>query len=103
MENLFRSFMPAFSQMSAPPIDLLKASSGAQKVKWSIECETVFNLIKSTLISAPVLRHFDSTLPTAVHVDGSQNAVGAVLLQWRPGASAGGFYVTEVGWRSIPS
>ena len=35
--------------------------------------------------SAPVLRHFDPTLRTAVHIDGSQNAVGAVLLQWQEG------------------
>jgi len=32
-------------------------------------------------MSAPVLRHFDPALRTAVHNDGSQNAVGAVLLQ----------------------
>jgi len=31
----------------------------AQKVKWSVECETAFNFIKSTLTSTPVLRHFD--------------------------------------------
>ena len=29
------------------------------------------------------MRHFDPSLRTAVHVDGSQNAVGAVLLQWQ--------------------
>jgi len=34
-------------------------------------------------MSAPVLRHFDPSLHTAVHVDGSQNAVGEVLLQWQ--------------------
>jgi len=34
------------------------------------------------LTSVPVLRHFDPALRTAVHIDGSQNAVGAVLLQW---------------------
>jgi len=35
------------------------------------------------LTSAPVLHHFDPSLPTAVHIDGSQNAVGAVVLQWQ--------------------
>ena len=76
--------MPAFSEMAAPLTDLLKASSGAQKVKWLVERETAFNLIKSTLTSALVLRHIDPTLRTEVHVGGSQNAVGAVLLQWQP-------------------
>jgi len=84
MANCFRSFMPAFSEMAAPLTDLLKASSGAQKVKWLVERETAFNLIKSTLTSALVLRHIDPTLRTEVHVGGSQNAVGAVLLQWQP-------------------
>jgi len=72
--------------MAAPLTDLPKAS-GALKFNWSLECETAFNLIKSTLTSAPVLRHFDPALRIAVHVDGSQNAVGAVLLQWQPGES----------------
>ena len=79
--------MPAYSQIAAPLTDLLKNSSGAQKVNWSLECETAFNLIKSTLTSAPVLRHFDPALQTAVHVNGSQNAVEAVLLQWQHGES----------------
>ena len=30
----------------------------------------------------PVLRHFHPSLRVAVHIDGSQNAVGANLLQW---------------------
>jgi|AntRauMFilla1563_2_1112583.scaffolds.fasta_scaffold50377_2 hypothetical protein len=30
------------------------------------------------------MRHFDPVLRTAVHIDASQNAVGAVLLQWQP-------------------
>ena len=42
-------------------------------------------MLKTTLTSAPVLRHFNPDLSTAVHIDGSQNAVGAVLLQWQPG------------------
>ena len=44
-------------------------------------------MIKTALTSAPVLRHFDPALRTAVHIDASQNAVGAVLLQWQPGES----------------
>ena len=32
-----------------------------------------------------MLRHFNPHLRTAVHIDASQNAVGALLLQWQPG------------------
>ena len=48
-------------------------------------CQASFNQIKIALTSEPVLRHFDPTLRTDVHIDSSQNAVGAVLLQWHPG------------------
>jgi hypothetical protein len=41
--------------------------------------------LKAALTSAPVLRHFNPTLRMAVHIDGSQKAVGAVLLQWQEG------------------
>jgi hypothetical protein len=57
--------------MAAPLTDLLMASSGAQNVNWSVESETTFNSIKSTLTSAPVLKHFDPALRTAVHVNGN--------------------------------
>ena len=69
-----------------PLTDLLKESGPqARTIRWSVECETAFNLLKTTLTSAPVLCHFDPNLLTAIHIDGSQNAVGAVLLQWHPG------------------
>jgi len=46
-------------------------------------CQTAFVSLKTALTSAPVLWHFDPALRTAVHIDGSQNVVGAVLLQWQ--------------------
>jgi len=72
--------------MAAPLTDLLKASGpGTRRIAWSVECDTAINMLKTTLTSAPVLRLFNPDLRTAVHIDGSQNAVGAVLLQWQPG------------------
>jgi len=40
-------------------------------------CQTAFVSLKTAFTSAPVLWHFDSALRTAVHIDGSRNAVGA--------------------------
>jgi hypothetical protein len=37
------------------------------------------------LTTDPLLRHFDPAWRTAVHIDASQHAVGAVLLQWEEG------------------
>ena len=82
MANFFRSFIPVYSEIAAPLTELLKNTKGG---KWSVSCQTAFMSLKAALTSAPVLRHFDPALRTAVHIDGSQNAVGAVLLQWQEG------------------
>ena len=84
MANSFRTFLPLYSETSAPLTDLLKnMKHGQHRLNWTLECELAFAKIKEDLTSAPVLRHFDPSLRTAVHIDGSQNAVGAVLLQWQ--------------------
>ena len=86
MANFFRHHIPSFADIAAPLNGLLKGTKrGSQRLKWSVDCETAFNLLKDTLTSAPLLRHFDPSLRTAVHLDASQHAVGAVLLQWAPG------------------
>jgi len=72
--------------MAWPLTDLLKASGpGTRRLAWFMDCETSIHMIKTALTSAPVLQHFDPALRTTVHIDASQNAVGAVLLQWSPG------------------
>jgi len=82
MANFFRTFLSLYSKTSAPLTDLLKNTKhGQHRLNWTLECELAFTKIKEDLTSAPVLRHFDPSLRTAVHIDGSQNAVGAVLLQ----------------------
>jgi len=74
--------------MAAPLTDLLESSVPCSHcLAWTVECETSFGMIKTALTLAPVLRHFDPTLWAAVHIDASQNAVDAVLLQWQPGES----------------
>ena len=86
MANFFRNHLPSFSEVSAPLTDLLRNTrSGRQRLAWSLECAGAFRQVKEMLTSAPLLRHFDPALRTAVHVDASQHAVGAVLLQWAPG------------------
>ncbi len=86
MCNFFRAHLPSFAEVSAPLTDLLKGSKhGQQSLAWTLECEHVFAHLKEMLTTAPLLRHFDPALRTAVHIDASQHAVGAVLLQWEEG------------------
>ena len=96
MANFLRTFIPSFSEMAAPLTDLLEASGpGTRRIAWSVEYDTAFNMLKTTPTLAPVLRHFNPDLRTAVHIDVSQNAVGAVQLQWQPGQMA------LTTWRTI--
>ena len=86
MANFFRHHIASFAEIAAPLTDLLKGTRhGRQRLAWSLSCQRAFDLLKDVLTSAPLLRHFDPTLRTAVHLDASQHAVGAVLLQWEEG------------------
>ena len=86
MTNFFHHHIPSYSEIAAPLTDLLKGVvPGRRRLLWSLGCQASFERLKEALVSALVLRHFDPNLRTAVHVDGSQNAVGAVLLQWEEG------------------
>lgn len=83
MANFFRHHIASFAEMAAPLTSLLMGTKqGRQRLVWSVPCQEAFKRLKEVLSSAPLLRHFDPTLRTAVHLDASQNAVGAVLLQW---------------------
>ena len=48
---------------------------------WSRECEAAFQLLKSSLISPPVLRRPDTSQPYLLHTYWSPHAIGAVLSQ----------------------
>ena len=89
MVGFFRAHIDSFAEVSSPLTDLLRGvQHGRQRLDWTLACEQSFASLKDLLTSAPVLRHFDPALRTAVHVDGSQNAVGAVLLQWEEGETS---------------
>jgi len=60
MANFFRTFLPLYSETSAPLTDLLKNTKhGQHRLNWTLECELAFAKIKKDLTSAPVLCHFN--------------------------------------------
>ena len=82
MAIFFRTFIPLYSDVSSPLTELLKDTKGGrQTLQWSMTCQTALVSLKTALTSVSVLQHFVPELRTAVLIDGSQNAVGAVLLQ----------------------
>ena len=46
---------------------------------WGPEQQTAFDNLKKAIIEAPILVHFDNSLPIEIHVDGSLQGVGGVL------------------------
>jgi len=72
MAKLFRTFIPLYSDMSSPLTELLRDTKGGrQTLQCSMACQTAFVSLKTALTSAPVLRHFDPALRTAVHIERS--------------------------------
>jgi len=51
---------------------------------WGMTAETAFGKLKEAFTSAPILRHFDPSLPTILEADASDYALGAVVSQRSP-------------------
>ena len=75
--NYYRRFIKDCSLLAKPLILL----TGNTKFEWTTIQDKSFEILKSKICSAPVLRCFDSCLPIFVTTDASQYALGAVLEQ----------------------
>ncbi|XP_076054461.1 uncharacterized protein LOC143033145 [Oratosquilla oratoria] len=84
MAGYYRRFCPNFSSIVAPMTDLL---SGKKAFRWSQMCQESFESLKTLLSNAPVLRAPNLEKPFTLHVDASDVAGGAVLLQEGEGDS----------------
>jgi len=76
--NYYRRFIPNLAKTAAPLTELLKKEN---PFIWSDAQVTAFDVLKSALVSAPVLAIFDPSKDVAVHTDASKFAIGAVLMQ----------------------
>ena len=57
---------------------MLKNSS---KFEWTNDCQVAFEKLKTDVISATKLSHYDETKPLILATDASQRGIGAVLMQ----------------------
>jgi len=78
--SYFRRFLPDFAALSASFTNLLKKSN-KEKFVWTEEAEADFQRIKKIITQTPVLKLFDSNLPTELRCDCSDLGASGVLLQ----------------------
>ncbi|CAL9693082.1 unnamed protein product [Knipowitschia caucasica] len=78
MAGYYRSFCRNFSSVVVPLTTLL---SPKVDFKWTTECQSAFDSVKSLLCHAPVLAAPDPLRPYKLEVDASGVGAGAVLMQ----------------------
>jgi hypothetical protein len=76
----YRRFVALFADV-AEPLTALTQKSEPTVIKWTSKCEGSFQKLKSLLISSPILRSPDYSLPFVVQTDASDIGLGVVLSQ----------------------
>jgi RNase H-like domain found in reverse transcriptase len=74
--NFYRRFIANYSDMTVPLTRLMRKTA---PWIWSPACEEAFRLLKESFTSAPIVHHFDPTLPPIVETDASDYAVAGIL------------------------
>ena len=74
--HYYGKFMPNLSTLLHPLNELLKVES---KWKWTAACNVAFKEAKKLLASAPVLAHYNPSLPICLAGDASAYGIGAVI------------------------
>ena len=68
MVHYYGKFISNLSTLLRPLNQLLQKG---KPWRWTAECDTAFNLAKEKLSTAPVLTHYDSSLPLTLAGDAS--------------------------------
>ncbi|UYV79974.1 hypothetical protein LAZ67_18001244 [Cordylochernes scorpioides] len=80
--SYYRRFIENFADKARSLHDLLKTE---KQFYWDAAQEKAFEVLKTALISEPVLGHVDESADTHLHTDASGHGIGAVLLQIQGG------------------
>ena len=77
--NFYRRFVRSFSRITTPLTALLKKTS--PRFVWTDSAQQAFDTLKVAFTTAPILAHFDPSLPCIIEPDASDFACGGVLSQ----------------------
>jgi len=85
--NYYRQFIQKYSKVAAPLTDMTKGlNKGVVKgtglvFEWTLEAQAAFEQLKAAFVKEPILKHFDTDLPTLVETDANDNVCAAVVSQ----------------------
>lgn len=80
LTDYFRKFIVNYAGMAKPLHNLLKKTVSVS-FDFSEECVKAFKILKSKLITYPVLRLYNPHAKTQLHTDASASGIAAILLQ----------------------
>lgn len=76
LANYYRKFVFKFSDIALPLTSLTRKNV---LFSWTSLQQRAFDTLKRLLCNAPILKVFDSSLPTRIICDASDYAIGSVL------------------------
>ena len=76
--DYYRKFVPRFSDIARP---LSKLTPHDTVFVWCEQCELSFQMLKDTLVSAPILKYPDTSKPYNIFTDASKYGWAGVLTQ----------------------
>ena len=82
MMGYYRKFVKDYAKIAQPLNNLLKKDT---KFQWNEDCENAFNVLKTKLIEAPILRYPEFDKEFILSVDSSEYSIGFVLSQEQDG------------------
>ena len=80
--NFYHCFIPEYSKITVPLTCLT-----CKDVPWNFDakCHNMFNVLKSTFMTVPILAHYTPNAQLVIETDASDYAVAAILSQWQNG------------------
>jgi len=85
-------FLPKLAEQTQPIVQLLKKST---RFTWTDDCEQIFQRLKTTLTSPPILHKPDTRQPLLVYITATDHTVSVALVQETEGTQHPVYFVSR--------